>query len=396
MSEAGAVTVARTESEVRALRDTWDELDVPDMDSDLDYFLTVTAADPAAVRPHVVTVDLAGDRLVVVARLVRQELPFKVGYRTLFSVRARALVVAFDGFLGAHSQADVERGLRELQAAVGRGEADLVVVQKADVHGPVVAALQQAPAWRRWRRRTHRLWWADLPDSWDALLAARSSKSRRQLRYDDGKLRKRYGDRLMLRRLHLPEEADRLLPDLERVARASYQHGIGVSVDGDPVQHALIDLARERGWLRVWMLYVDDQPVAFWWGIAYRGVLTIMSPGFDPAHARDRVGYFTFRRMLEDLCAEPEVSSVSFGPGDADYKERFGTRSAEVADVLLFGAHPRGWPAYLVVRATDVVNHLGRWVLDRTGWREEIRRRWRSRRTSTPGPQVAPASRNRG
>ena len=158
-----------------------------------------------------------------------------------------------------------------------------------------------------------------------------------------------------------------------------------MSLLDNPVQAALMDLSRRKGWLRVWMLYVDETPVAFWWGVAHGGVLTIGSPGFDPAYARDRVGYYTLRRMLEDAADDPTIHRIDYGPGEADYKERFATGSTTARDVLLFARRPRPLAVRTLLAAQDRTLAVARSTADASGRAEEIKRWWRARHA----PRVA-------
>lgn len=375
------VAVARTEEEVEAWRPWWESMPVTDVDADIDYFLTVVRTDPTVVRPHVMRVDVPGEPpVLIVARLVKQRFRVKLSGARLGSVGAPALVVAFEGVVGATSETQREAVSTAIREALASGEADVAVFQKTNRASDWFAHLTDGgSAVLRLVRPEESSWTSELPDSWEQLLAARSSKSRRQIRFDDNKLRRVYGDRLELRRLDQPEYADIMLPHVRTVASASYQRGLGVSMlDGD-VQGALIDLAREKGWLRVWMLYIDGEPVAFWWGITYAGVLAIGSPGYLPAYSKDRVGYFTLRRMLEDAADDPDTVRIDYGTRDADYKERFGDLRSEVSDVLVFAKRPRALAVHAFLRSQERAVAIGRAAVTRAGRAEDIRKWWRDR-----------------
>ena len=113
-------------------------------------------------------------------------------------------------------------------------------------------------------------------------MALRSNKSRKALRYDDTRFRRTFGDRMTLRRYGPDDQDPRLLEDMRQVAAHAYQRGLGVNDLEGPTNSALLALAREKGWLRAWVLYLDDQPVAFWWGTVYAGIL----PSGHPATCR--------------------------------------------------------------------------------------------------------------
>lgn len=385
-------TVANTPADVEKLREAWESYPLANMDADLDYFLAVCAADPDVIEPHVLVLPRAdAEPILVAARLVDQRFPVRLGYQRLSSAHARSLVVSFGGVLGASGPADFAAVRTALTEVLAGGAADVVVLQKTNVASPWFAHVDATvkPS-RRLVRPDAVLWTSELPDSWDALLAARSAKSRRQIRYDDNKLRRAYDGRLELRSIGPSgvtdrSEQDLVLDDMRAIAAASYQRGLGVSVVDSPLQAALLSAARERGWLRVWMLYVDGEAAAFWWGVVRGGVLSIGSPGFLPEFAKDRVGYYTLRRMIEDACADPEISTIDYGPGDADYKERFGTQSARVADVLLFARRPRPLSLHGLLRSQDRAVSLAKRAVEKGGRTDELRRRWRARLAARAG-----------
>lgn len=379
--------VASSEADIEAWRPWWTSLPIGNIDATLDYFLTVVRADPGVRRPHAVRVTVAGQPpVLVVARITDERFPLGVGGARMGSIHAKAVVVAFDGVVGAQTPAQRKAVLEAVEDVLSSGTADVAIFQQLDRASELFKDLDRMRERWRLRRRPAVVWrHTDLPGSWDQFLARRSSKSRRQLRYDDNKMQRTYGDRLVLRRLDEPEHAERLLPDLRAVASVSYQAGLGVSLVDGPVQAALLDKAREEGWLRVWMLYIDDAPVAFWWGVVRAGVLSIGSPGFSPAFARDRVGYYTMRRMLEDASNDPLITRIDYGPGDSDYKERFSTGFCVTSDVYLAARRPRGVAAVAVLRTQDRALRLARDLVDRGGRANELRSWWRARHAPSPG-----------
>jgi CelD/BcsL family acetyltransferase involved in cellulose biosynthesis len=104
----------------------------------------------------------------------------------------------------------------------------------------------------------------------------------------------------------------------------------------EPRERAVLELAARRGFLRAWVLWIEDRPVAFWYGLAYGGTFYIGSPGYDPAFRDLRVGQYLQMRMMEDLCAEPGMTRLDYGFGDAQYKRSFGERSWRETDIMIF------------------------------------------------------------
>jgi hypothetical protein len=379
MSAPARVTVARTEHEVARLRSSWNRAGIDNIDSDIDYFLAVVRSSPDALRPHVLMIERErAEPVIAVARLVNRQFGFRLGYREIARVSLRTLVVSFDGILGARTEQDIGDVLGHLRCSLRKGEADALLLQQVEAGSQLIHRVyRDTVPWLRHQGPPVVRWTAKPAESWDALLAQRSSKSRQRLRRYDSQFRRKYGDRAVVRRLDLPEHRHLLERDLESVSRKTYQRGLGVAAE-ERTQRALRSLGLDQGWLRCWALYIDDQPVAFWYGCVYRGVYYgLGTPGYDPAFANDRVGYICMRHMLEDLCLDDAVSLIDFGYGDADYKQRFGTESSTSFDVMLMAARTRP----LLLKAVLTLNGLARRAATELEQRSErvrtLKRRWR-------------------
>jgi CelD/BcsL family acetyltransferase involved in cellulose biosynthesis len=378
------VVVARTVAEVEGLRSAWEAAGVADIDSDLDYFLTVVRNAANVVRPHVVLLRRDGlPDLMAIARVEQLQVPIALGYRTLARPTLRAVVLAFGGIVGARGPADERLLVAELQRPLVDGEADMLLLRKIDVNGTL---RQVALAGASLLRRSHaqqetRRWVAELPESLDAFLRGRSAKTRQTYKRQDRRLEREYGDGLRLRRFEVPGEMEELCRDLEEVASKTYQRGLGAAYSGTPLELALIQAGLSSGSFRAWMLYLNDCPVAFWSGTTFAGTFATGTPGFDPEYARDSVGRYTMFRMLEDLCADDRVTRLDFGHGEAEYKAAFGSAERVESDVFLVRRGLRPLAVNLAATALGLVNSWGRNLAHETAWGRRLKRSWRSRVT---------------
>ena len=379
------VVVARTAEEVEGLREVWEAAGVSDIDSDIDYFLTVVRHAPGVVRPHVVLIQRPGQSaLMAVARLERLDVPLSLGYRTIMRPQLRAIVVAFGGLIGT-AGADSERLLiDELRRPLDTGEADMLLLRNADVAGTLRDVVVERVGWLR---RSHarpptRRWVAPVPESLDAFLSGRSAKTRQTLRRQDRKLVREYGEGLRLRRFESPSEMSELCRDMEAVASRTYQRGLGAAYSGSPLDLGLIELGLHRRWFRTWMLYLRDRPVAFWSGTTYAGTFATSTPGFDPDYTKDSVGRYAMFRMVEDLCADDHVRRLDFGHGDAEYKAAFGSVERIESDVFVVGRGLRPVTVNLAAATLALINGWGRRLTDETDWGRRLKRAWRSRMAS--------------
>lgn len=376
------VTVARSMEEVEALRGVWETIGVADIDSDIDYFLTVARNSPNVLRPHVILVQRPGrPTLMAIARLERLGIPLSVGYRTVMRPQLHAIVVTFGGLVGV-AEPDDERVLaEELRRPLRTGEADMLLVRQVDNAGKLRDVFVNGVSWLR---RSHAQtvtprWVAPVPESLDAFLRSRSTKTRQTMRRQSRRLEDIYGDSLRLRRFESPDEMADLCRDMEFVASKTYQRGLGVGYSGNPLDLALIALGLRRHWYRAWILYINDHPVAFWSGNAYGKTFNIVATGFDPAYEKHAVGRYTMFRMVEDLCATDSITLLDFGHGDAEYKAAFGTAERIESDVFLVRRGLRPVTVNLAATVLFIVNGWGRRIVQKTDWGRRFKRAWQRR-----------------
>lgn len=374
------ITIARTVREIEALRPAWARLGSTNIDAEVDYFLAVLENASGDVGPYVVHVkDSGGHELMAVARLERISLPIKLGYTTLGSVAFRAIVLSFDGMLGIRGPTDELTLLDCLAAALGREEADILVMRGLNTEGSLLTGVNRSTRWicRLQGQSTTPRWTADVSMPAVNFLDGRSAKTRQRLKSQQRKLEREYAGRLTVERFEQPDQAETLFRDMSIVAARSYQAGLGAAFSNSNFDRGLVQRALERGWHRSWMLYLDRKPVAFWTGTAYAGVFAIGTPGFDPDYAKQSVGRYTMLRMIDDLCDDPEIQTLDFGGGDADYKSAFGECCRYDRDVVIFAARPRPLACNLLLSTMAATNSLGRAAVRKSIWLTSLKKLWR-------------------
>lgn len=170
--------------------------------------------------------------------------------------------------------------------------------------------------------------------SWDQLLDEHSSNFREQVRRRERRLARSH--RLSYR---LSTEPQRLNADLDLLFglhRARWASGGSTAfAHGREAFHReFARLALARGWLRLWVMELDDEPVAVWYGFRYAGNEWYYQSGRDPSHDSASIGFVllchTIRAALEDGAQE-----YWFLRGDEAYKRRFAEQDPGVQTVAL-------------------------------------------------------------
>ncbi len=381
--DAVAISAATSLPEVEALRDVWTSFTVTDIDADIDYFMAVVDSGDQIIGPHVLHIRRAADQdLLVVARLQKLKLPLRLGYSAFGHVAVRALIVSFDGILGSQNRADEDLVFSCLRQSLREGKADIVLMRNVDVEGDRYAAALASTVLRGCGQPASHRWVADIPNSFEDFLKVRSSKTRNKLRRYDRTLRRDFENRMQMRQFSQPEEIEELCRDMQVIASRSYQGGLGVGFSNSPTERALMKLGLDKGWHRTWILYLDGRPVSFWTGVAYGNTFLVGTPGFDPDYAKDSVGRFTMLRMVEDLCADSNISRLDFGQGEAEYKSAFGRDVRLEREVLLISARPLSMLLMTTHSIFTFANNQARKFAAQSKWARHLKSLWRKSKTA--------------
>jgi CelD/BcsL family acetyltransferase involved in cellulose biosynthesis len=374
------VAVARTVDEVEALRTLWEQLPVDNMDADIDHYLTVVRHRREVLRPHVIHVERPGrPGMLVVARLEDVPLESSVGYRVVARPRVRALMVAFGGIVGAESEADCVRALDELQKPLRDGEADVVILPKLVVGSPLARAARTTAGRLRLDAGQEPVghWTLSIP-SHAEFLAARASKTRRNLKYYRNRLKREHPD-VTVKRYEDAAEIEALSAQMTEVAVKTYQHGLGAGYGSGELDRPLLELGLEKGWVKVWVMSIDGRPVAFWHGVGYRGVFLADFTGYDPAYADARVGSVLATQMIEEVADDPAYTTLDWGHGDAEYKRAYGDERTEEADVLIYAPTLRAVRIGLTRRAIARSAGTAKRLVERSERGKRLKNAWRRR-----------------
>jgi CelD/BcsL family acetyltransferase involved in cellulose biosynthesis len=159
-----------------------------------------------------------------------------------------------------------------------------------------------------------------LEGSWDDLLASRSRNFREQVRRRERKLAREHD-----LRFRLSDDAARLGEDLDtlfRLHRARWAGETGFGGADEPFHRDFAALALERGWLRLWLLELDDRAVAAWYGFRFAGVESYYQAGRDPAYERESVGFVLLAHTIR-AATEDGADEYRFLRGGEGFKYRF-------------------------------------------------------------------------
>lgn len=167
--------------------------------------------------------------------------------------------------------------------------------------------------------------------------------------------------------------------DIEKVAAKTYHRGINAGFSDNDENRRRISLLAEKNWLRAYVMYIAQQPVAFWIGTIYGPTYFLNFTGYDPDFEKHEVGTISFLKMLEDLCRRADVTTLDFGSGDAFYKRKFCDSCSNETIAFILARTPKGITLGLLLFAFRGISQGLSRLLVRFDLKDKIKKMWRRR-----------------
>jgi hypothetical protein len=331
---------------------------------------------------------------MLVGRLESCRLKLKVGYTTLFEPQIRRLFFLQGGFLGNTTQENslfLAQGLRE---CLRSGEAEHVEFARLTKDSPLYKAAESEFGFVRRGHFTplHEHRWLELPGSFKEFVNGLPRKNRHELRRHDRKFSEDFSGRTRMRCYHLEEEVDELAQEVEKVSAKTYQRALGVGFRPDQEIVELLRTTAHQGGLRGCVLYVDEQPCAFFIGKQYRTIFHGYFMGFDPQYGKYSPGLLVLMHCIEE-CFDPEMRATQFdlGWGDRQYKRVICNQSKQDGPLYLYALSRAGLRLNLLRSLTSFLDRTAREMVAKSSLIRKLKRAWQKSLQSPPSETSSPA-----
>lgn len=378
------ITVARTLEEVQKLRPIWQEMQSrnlePAINADIDRYLSVLEAEKEKMSPHVILISNNDHpAALVIGRIEKHRFDCRVGYKVLYKPELSCLTVVYRGILGELNLPISTMVVHQLLSALRRGEANAVFLSHIKTSSMVYKLARKIP---NFLCRGHfpiiqKHWTISTPNNIESFYKGLSKKHRGNLKRHVRKLDSEHPGEVTVVAYHDRNDVDGAIKTACAISSKTYQYGLGKGLKDDVRTGNLMKAAWEKGWLQADVLFIRGEPCAFQFGLKYQGIYHLDQIGYDPAWKRFNVGTVLFLKVLERLCDDPEVNTIDFGSGDADYKQHYGDESWQEALIYLFA--PRFHPVCVnMLRSFTTGMYLGaNYFADKMGFARWAKRHWR-------------------
>lgn len=133
------------------------------------------------------------------------------------------------------------------------------------------------------------------------------------------------------------------------LSRRSWKRDTGNALDQAGPQafiRALSHAAYHRGWASIWLIYVDERPLAMEYQLIHDGDVHALRADFDADCTDISPGSHLFRHLLEPLFGRG-WRRYYLGPGDNPYKRRWTRDEEPLTRVIVYNRTWRGGRAWL-------------------------------------------------
>jgi len=395
--------IARSASEIEGIREIWTGWQ-SNPTSDIDNYLSMVRLRPEIQRPHVMVVYRDGHvDSILVGRLDRTRISFKLGYLNLFQPEVRVLCFTQGGFLGNQSAENSEFVTREIVRCLSRGEAEVARLDYVGIDSSLFEAVKGVPGilCRDRFAATQPHGCLRLPGSYEEFVGSLSRKERHNLKRYEGRLKADFPGKMRIQCFRQENQVEDLIRDTEEVARKTYQRGLGVGFHDNLETRQWLRTAAQKGALRGCILYLEDRPCAFMIGIQYRQALYGTAMGYDPEYTEYSPGSLLLMHWIRDAFesnGSQSVSEIDLGPGDGRHKRAVYNHVWHESLVYIFAPTFKGLVFNFQRTVTHVIDQSARTLVLNTGFLEKIKKVWRSRAQCTgqlPAQKHSQASRER-
>jgi hypothetical protein len=355
-------------------------------DTDIDSYLHSLKTDSTILRPHVITVYEAGIPQAMLVGLVRkQKMSTVVSFVRLPGPHATVLAIPNTGKIGRQSSA-IDRLLAlELLKTAELGDVDLVCFQRLALQSELFHEVQQLPGLLARLRVPQVFRYSTLSLTVPASKRPRvfSGKIAREVRRKTRILQRAFSGKVRFKCFCRPSELDAGIRDAMMVAATSWQNYLGYGVSNTSQSCDNLKLFAKQGWLRIYVLYVEDIPRAYLIGQHCNHTFYCQHAGYHPDFARYSVGSLLTAWALKSMAAGG-VEKVDLGGGSQEHNRRLGCELRYEGTVHIYSRTWRGFSLNIFFAVTRILRDWGRrfflrlrlhWLAKR--WRQLLFSRWR-------------------
>jgi len=384
MGNEASVRILKEIAELEEIRTAWESWP-GNRDSEMESYLSFLRSNPSTIRPYVLVVYRSGrPDAILVGRIDAGRISCRLGYLRL-DLPAKILYFVYGAFRGNESREISALLVARILESLRLGDADVAYMNYLRDDSELLRLCVEKPSLLcKDYVRLHQPHFATtLPSSAVEFYRGLSSNARWQAKNKEKRLLKEFAGDVRIHCFREIADLDTLINDVEKVAKTSYQRGLGVGFSESPLMRQGLGLKAERGWLRGYVLYLGGEPSAFWIGDINDGTFGSDYLGYSAEMGKHSPGMYLTLKVIEGFCQNSceGVRAIDFATGHAQYKEVLSNQQWNEISVHIFAPTPKGIALNLSRTSIAGLDQLVKKALSRTGLLRRIKKSWRKHAT---------------
>ena len=353
-------TIIRRLEDIQKIRPLWERWQ-NHPHSNIDAYLEDFKIKKDILSPYLILVSKEkDDKALIIGRILKTKLFFKVGYLSIYRTKAKVLQILDNGVLGDVNEEEAYCVINHIVEMLEEGEADMAHLAGLMVESPLYVLGRELPGLfsksylfsKENRRILH------LKGNFDEFLKSLRRKTRQSILSSMRKIEKEFRDHIEVRTVIDPKDILSTLDDVEEIAKNTYQRALGTGFMNTPEQRAFLQAMAKHQILSIDILYIDNKPVAFWYGMQYKNVYFPEATGYNHKFANYRPGDYLLLKLIKRLCIEGKIDTIDFGIGDALYKKIYSNDVLVQSHLRIFAPTLKGLKLNLARSLTMVSKML--------------------------------------
>jgi len=389
-TRASHLRLLTTPEEIEGVRAFW-ERHQTFIYADIDFYLYELATCPNVLRPYVLLLSNNNrPTCLLVARITQPDLDWRLGYLQVSPSHARSVEVLPHGLLGEPSEADLLAIAEKLLEPLQTEKVDFVFLKLAETETRLAQAIRSVgPGVGQDATTTEEVphWTLQLAGTFEDFVKSRRKRARNNIRKIFERIESGQAGNVSVSCYRLPSDVPRAASEADSIAAKTYQRGIGVGLSNTPALRSAWQYEAKKGWLRVYVLYLNGEPIAFEQGLVYKNAYLGVFSSYDPTYHYYRPGHYLFLRILKSLYSEGDIRIYDFGSGAAAYKEQFGSHCIGEYELYQFAPTLRGRCLKWIKTFASSFNQKGKQISARLKALDAIKGYWRRKVAGASAPR---------
>lgn len=200
-------------------------------------------------------------------------------------------------------------------------------------------------------------------------------RSRKSLTQRVRRFEERSGGQIKWRKMTLPLEMEQFQKIARKISEKTYQErllGVGLAND-EKFKREMRELA-STGRARGYLLYLDNEPIAFIYRTIKDGVVSAVRTGYIPAYKEWSPGIVLQYLALKSLFDEGMHKILDFGMGESYHKKLLATDFVNCADIYYFNRTSSNLLLLKVHALVDSFSHEAGALAESLGVKSKIKR----------------------